>query len=155
MRAYLHGLLDLSREFCTRNQRENVPQAARQSVYDNSLSHYLFGKMYQEGRHVERNDGVAYYWIRLAAEHGCAMAQYELGDIYREGAGVHADRIAACAWYTVAAIRGIAGSARRREMLSDQMSADEQRAAQRMVTELQERIAIATHQQISRYTMEA
>ena len=40
-------------------------------------------------------------------------------------------------------------------MLSKQMSADEQRTAQRLVTELQEKIAAATHQQISPYTMEA
>ena len=155
MRAYLHGLWDLSREIYTRNAKENASQTARHSVSDYSFSHYLFGKMYQEGRHVERDDSVAYYWIRMAAEHGCAIAQYELGDIYQRGAGVYADRIAAYAWYTVAAIGGIANSARCREMLSEQMGADEKCAAQRMVTELQEKIATATHQQISPYTMEA
>ena len=87
MRAYLHGLLDLTREIYTRNKRGNTSQIARQSVSDYSFSHYLFGKMYQEGRHVERDDSVAYYWIRMAAEHGCAIAQYELGDIYQRGGG--------------------------------------------------------------------
>jgi uncharacterized protein len=63
------------------------------------------GFMYQYGRGVPQNYGMAIYWYRRAAEQGNATAQHLLGLMYDKGMGVATDHVAAHIWLNIAASR--------------------------------------------------
>jgi len=63
------------------------------------------GFMYQYGRGVPQNYGLAIYWYRRAAEQGNAVAQHLLGLMYDKGMGVATDHVAAHIWLNIAASR--------------------------------------------------
>jgi TPR repeat protein len=66
------------------------------------------GRLYQAGRGVARDFGIAADWYRKAAEQGDAVAQDLLGRLYAAGDGVAQDPVKAEAWYRKAAAKGLA-----------------------------------------------
>lgn len=63
------------------------------------------GFMYQYGRGVPQNYGLAIYWYRRASEQGNPVAQHLLGLMYDKGMGVPTDHVAAYVWLNLAAAR--------------------------------------------------
>ena len=61
--------------------------------------------MYQYGRGVPQNYGMAVYWYRRAAEQGNPAAQHLLGLMYDKGLGRPTDHVAAHIWLNLAASR--------------------------------------------------
>jgi TPR repeat protein len=59
--------------------------------------------MYERGRGVPQDDGMAGFWYRKAADQGNGSAQYKLGAMYADGRGVPRDYPQAAAWYRKAA----------------------------------------------------
>ncbi len=59
--------------------------------------------MYQYGRGVPQNYGLAAYWYRRSAEQGNAVAQHLLGLMYDKGFGLAADHVLAYMWLSLAA----------------------------------------------------
>ena len=106
--------------------------------------------MYHSGQGVPRNDIEAAKWYRRAASQGSWLAQYNLGLMYRKGEGVRQDFVSAYVWLNVAAVRqevrlaeaedGRWNAAKHRDDLSKQMTADQVAEAQRLSTELYNRI---------------
>ena len=76
---------------------------------------------------------------RMAAEQGDAFAQEALAVQYRIGAGVPRDYVAAYAWMNVAAVRSET-AVTLRNMLADELTADELIEANRLAREIWERI---------------
>ena len=67
---------------------------------------YMLGKMYYNGKGVDKDDAEAEKWYRLASEQGYAAAQYGLGRMYKSGNGVEKDITEAVKWYILAAEAG-------------------------------------------------
>jgi TPR repeat protein len=65
----------------------------------------FLGFMYQYGRGVPQNYGMAVYWYRRAAEQGNPAAQHLLGLMYDKGLGTPTDHVAAHIWLNLAASR--------------------------------------------------
>lgn len=84
-----------------RAARKIVPAAERG---DPRAQSYL-GFMYQYGRGVPQNYGLAVYWYRRAAEQGNATAQHLLGLMYDKGLGVVSDHVLAHMWLNLATAR--------------------------------------------------
>jgi TPR repeat protein len=63
------------------------------------------GFMYQYGRGVPQNYGMAVYWYRRAAEQGNPTAQHMLGLMYDKGQGIPTDHVTAYIWLNLAASR--------------------------------------------------
>lgn len=63
------------------------------------------GFMYQYGRGVPQNYGLAVYWYRRGAEQGNPTAQNLLGLLYDKGMGVMTDHVLAYLWLNLAASR--------------------------------------------------
>ena len=82
-----------------RAARKIVPAAERG---DPRAQSYL-GFMYQYGRGVPQNYGLAYYWYRRGAEQGNAAAQHLLGLLYDKGQGIRTDHVLAHMWLSLAA----------------------------------------------------
>ena len=61
------------------------------------------GFMYQYGRGVPQNHGMAVYWYRRGAEQGNPTAQHLLGLMYDKGMGVPTDHVTAHIWLNLAA----------------------------------------------------
>jgi TPR repeat protein len=65
------------------------------------------GLCYITGRHVGKDEGEAFRWMKRAAEAGDATAQCNLGISYANGIGVAADRVEAIRWCKRAAEAGV------------------------------------------------
>lgn len=63
------------------------------------------GFMYQYGRGVPQNYGLAVYWYTRGAQQGNATAQHLLGLMYDKGMGVVSDHVLAHMWLNLAAAR--------------------------------------------------
>ncbi len=73
---------------------------------NHAYAQYFLGRMYSDGRGVEKNQAEGARWYRKAAEKGVHDAQYRLGQLYEAGEGVPMDMEYAFAWYGVAAHSG-------------------------------------------------
>ena len=69
---------------------------------DHGYAQYFLGRMYADGRGVEKSPEEAAKWFRKAAEKGVKEAQFHLGGLYERGEGVPQDYEYAYAWYSVA-----------------------------------------------------
>lgn len=63
----------------------------------------LLGFMYEHGRGVAQNFGLAVHWYNCAAEQGHPTAQYLLGLMYDKGRGVERSDTLAYMWLSLAA----------------------------------------------------
>jgi TPR repeat protein len=64
------------------------------------------GRMYQRGKGLPKDAGMAAEWYRKAAEQGDAAAAARLGSMYWIGEGVPRDPERAAKWYALGASRG-------------------------------------------------
>ncbi len=69
-------------------------------------SQFLIGKMYYQGRSVEKDPVEAGRWFLKAAEQGDLRAQYHLGVLHASGEGVPQDDVRAYMWLYLAAEKG-------------------------------------------------
>jgi TPR repeat protein len=81
--------------------RKIVPAAER----GNARAQAHLGFMYQYGRGVPQNFGLAVYWYTRGAEQGNPVAQHLLGLMYDKGLGVVSDHVLAHMWLNLAAAR--------------------------------------------------
>lgn len=64
------------------------------------------GEMYFNGEGTEKDDGMAFYWMKIGAIEEHARTQYNLGYLYETGQGTAPDKDEALRWYTRAAENG-------------------------------------------------
>ena len=57
-------------------------------------------------RSVLKDEAIAFYWMKLAAQQNFSLAQRSLGELYEKGSGVAPDIIVASHWYHLAALQG-------------------------------------------------
>ena len=62
--------------------------------------------MYLKGEGVEKNDQLAFQWMKKSAEKGDSVSQDNLGVFYRDGIGTDVDPVAAASWFKKSAIQG-------------------------------------------------
>ena len=87
----------------------DYPAAARKigpsAERGNARAQAYLGFMYQYGRGVPQNYGLAVYWYRRSAEQGNPVAQHLLGLMYDQGHGLLPDHVLAYMWLSLAAAR--------------------------------------------------
>jgi uncharacterized protein len=66
----------------------------------------LLAMRYMRGRGVLKDEAIAFYWMKLAAQQNFSLAQRSLGELYEKGSGVAPDIIVASHWYHLAALQG-------------------------------------------------
>ena len=66
----------------------------------------LLAMRYLRGRGVPKDEGIAFYWMQLAAQQHFSMAQRSLGELYENGFGIALDITLASHWYCLAALQG-------------------------------------------------
>jgi TPR repeat protein len=71
-----------------------------------SITQWLLGECYEDGKGVEEDVVKAVEWYRKAAEQGNTDAQFCLGECYYTGDGVEKDLVKATKWYRKAAEQG-------------------------------------------------
>ena len=64
------------------------------------------GKLYAEGRGVEKDEKTAFAWFRKAADQDLVEAQLRVGEAYLYGTGTPADPKAAADWFKRASDKG-------------------------------------------------
>jgi hypothetical protein len=67
---------------------------------------FMLGAAYDDGKGVENNEQLAFYWYSKAAEQGDVSAQFMVGMAYEDGLGVEQDIGLAVEWYRKAADQG-------------------------------------------------
>uniref|UniRef100_UPI00186455AD tetratricopeptide repeat protein n=1 Tax=Thaumasiovibrio occultus TaxID=1891184 RepID=UPI00186455AD len=67
---------------------------------------YHLGLMYQHGKGIEKNAGLALKWFQSAAEQGDMKSQAAMAALYEHGLGTDQDMDAAIHWYRLAAQQG-------------------------------------------------
>lgn len=103
---------------------------------NHAYAQYFLGRMYAEGRGVEKNPETAAKWFRQAAEQGVQDAQYRLGGMYQRGEGVPQDMEYAYAWYTVAKKLGSGKASAALENSTQLLSAEELVSAKKLAEDL-------------------
>ena len=86
--------------------KKSVKELFSLAEQSDAEAQYNLGVRYENGRGVRKNQQKAFWWWRVAAEHGHPQAQYNLGQMYRRGQGVPQDYILAHKWYNLAAAQG-------------------------------------------------
>jgi TPR repeat protein len=104
----------------------------------NARAQARLGFMYQAGRGVPQNYGLAAYWYRRGAEQGDPIAQHLLGLLYDKGQGVPVDHVLAHMWLNLAAARSKGAehedNVRLRNAVSTKMSLGQLADAQYLAT---------------------
>lgn len=96
---------------------------------------YMLATMYRWGRYgAERDAQQMLRWYSRAAESGFAPAQYQLGKLAMEGKHVDRNPLVAFRWLVAAATNGSASAKKSLEKLHAQMSPNERRAAQALLS---------------------
>ena len=87
------------------------------------------GVMYANGRGVSQDDAVAFEWFEGAAAQGNVFAQNNLGIMYANGRGVEQDYVSAHKWLNLAGAGGYGRARELRDILAEEMSAEDLQAA--------------------------
>jgi len=103
---------------------------------DHAYAQYFLGRMYADGRGVERSPEEAVRWFREAAEKGVQEAQFRLAGLYERGEGVPRDLEYAYAWYSVAAQLGSAKAGTARDGAAGQLAPAALKEAQGLADDL-------------------
>lgn len=103
---------------------------------NHAYAQYFLGRMYTEGRGVEKNAGEGAKWYRKAAEKGVQDAQYRLGGMYEAGEGVPQDMEYAFAWYSVSAHIGNAKAEAAMQAAAAKLSPEEMKSANLLSADL-------------------
>lgn len=103
---------------------------------NHAYAQYFLGRMYSEGRGVEKNAGEGAKWYRKAAEKGVQDAQFRLGGLYEAGEGVPQDMEYAFAWYSVSAHIGNVKAEAAMQAAAAKLSAEEMKSANLLSADL-------------------
>ncbi|MEN9727784.1 MAG: hypothetical protein RL434_2150 [Pseudomonadota bacterium] len=103
---------------------------------DHAYAQYFLGRMYADGRGVERSPEEAAKWFRKAAEKGVQEAQFRLAGLYERGEGVPRDLEYAYAWFSVAAHLGSAKAGTARDSAAGQLAPAALKEAQALAADL-------------------
>jgi hypothetical protein len=107
--------------------------AWRQSAEEgDALSQTELGKLFRNGRGVERNDKQAVHWWRKAAEQSVGDAQAALGYMYVFGYGVDRDQETAYAWLLLAEKNGTKSGTDTRLSIETELTAAQIADAQKL-----------------------
>jgi serine/threonine protein kinase len=102
----------------------------------NGKAQLRLGRMYLEGRGVERNEKEAVRLFRNASNHGENEARIRLGDMYASGRGVPQSNFQAYVWYGVAARQGNPAAKASQERVGAAMQPMEIRQAGKLIESL-------------------
>lgn len=103
---------------------------------DHAYAQYFLGRMYADGRGVDKSPEEAAKWYRKAAEKGVQEAQFRLAEQYELGNGVPRDLEYAFGWYGVAAHLGNARAAAARDAAAGKLSPAALKEAQALAADL-------------------
>jgi len=103
---------------------------------DHAYAQYFLGRLYADGRGVEKSPEEAAKWFRKAAEKGVQEAQFRLAGAYERGEGVPKDLEYAYGWYSVAANLGSAKAGVSRPSAAGQLSPDSLKEARALAADL-------------------
>lgn len=77
------------------------------AAQDHKMSYLVLSQVYEDGSNgVEKDEKVAAYWYRKAADNGSAFAQWQLAQILQKGRGVDQNDVEARLWYGKSADQG-------------------------------------------------
>ena len=103
---------------------------------DHGYAQYFLGRMYADGRGVQKSPEEAAKWYRKAAEKGVKEAQFHLGGLYERGEGVPQDYEYAYAWYAVADKLGNARAAAAQKACATKLGAEGLKEADALAADL-------------------
>ena len=86
--------------------KKSVKELFSLAEQSDAEAQYSLGVRYENGRGVRKNQQKAFWWWRVAAEHGHPQAQYNLGQMYDKGHGVPQSSQLAVRWYRRSAAQG-------------------------------------------------
>lgn len=107
-------------------------RAAKQKSVE---AHFALAEIYNEGEGVEKDGQAALFWSISAAELGSPLAQLNLGFTYKYGVNTPQDYIKAHMWFNLAAAQGDEVARTQREEISDKMTLQSVKDAQRLAGE--------------------
>ena len=90
--------------------KKSVKELLLLAEQSDAEAQYNLGVRYENGRGVRKNQQKAFWWWRVASEHGHPQAQYNLGGMYYLGTGVPKDYQLAVKWFRRCAEQGVAGA---------------------------------------------
>lgn len=102
---------------------------------DHAEAQAELGRMYKDGRGVPKDPVEAARWFLRAAQAGIGIAQLNIGRMYKDGNGVARNRAEAYAWFSAAAANGYMDGLSYRADLTDEMSPEELRIADKLAAE--------------------
>ena len=88
---------------CLQAASEDFADLERKAASGDAAALFALGDMYERGDSLTHDMTVAVAYMRLAAEHGSAMAQYRLGLVQAVGLGVEANVTEGYKWLSLAA----------------------------------------------------
>ena len=91
---------------CSQAASEDVADLERKAAGGDAAALFALGDMYERGDGVAHDMAMAAAYMRLAAEHGSAVAQYRLGLVQAVGLGVEANVTEGYKWLSLAAAVG-------------------------------------------------
>ena len=110
------------------------------AVQGQALAQNNLGGMYHLGTGVPKDDAKAAEWWQKAAVQGEAHAQFRLGMMYLDGKGIPQDDVRAYAWFNLAVAQGDSDAAKWRAEAEGRMTAEQKAQAQKLATELFEKM---------------
>jgi TPR repeat protein len=105
---------------------------------DDPCAQVRLGRLYELGKRVAKDEGIAWSWYRKAADQSFVQAQLRLGNMYLNGHGVLQDYVLAHMWYNLAAAGRDALSvdaAMNRDFVTQKMTPKQIEEAQRLARE--------------------
>lgn len=77
------------------------------AAQEHRMSYVVLSQIYEDGSNgVEKDEAVAAYWYRKAADKGSAFAQFQLAKMLQKGRGVEKNDVEARLWYGKSADNG-------------------------------------------------
>lgn len=104
--ALLYGRGSYSKKI-PRNEALALKLYHEAAAQDHKMSYLALSQIYEDGSNgVEKDDTVAAYWYRKAADSGSAFAQWQLAQMLQKGRGVDQNDVEARLWYGKSADQG-------------------------------------------------
>lgn len=84
---------------CSSSYSQNASQFIVKAKKGDPVSQMYLALCFNEGKGVEKNDSLAFYWYHRSAQKGLADAQVMLAKCYRDGVGTEKNDSLAFYWY--------------------------------------------------------
>nr|WP_298146172.1 tetratricopeptide repeat protein [uncultured Pseudomonas sp.] len=111
--------------------------ACQQAAQSGDLqAQFELGEFFYDGKHTARDLEQALHWFESASLQGHAQAQYRLGMMFSRGEGVPANNVQAYIVLKMAAVNGSDEAMDSADMVSAQMSRDEQEIATQVLGQI-------------------